>query len=168
MDLENFLSKFEVVVGGALKNHTWTKNAGNFMKWINPQSLRWWWGRGGQKSHLNKKCRKFHEMDKSIKKNFFHCLANLDLKNYLNCLADMDLENFLSKFEVVMGGGQKSHLNQKCRKFHEMDKSSKIIFSLFGWLGLRKFFVKVWGGGGGWGVSKIRLEPKLQEISWNV
>ena len=54
-------------------------------------------------------------MDKSTK-NIFHCLANLDL------------ENFLSKFEMVVGGGgggQKSHLNQKCRKFHEMDKSTK-------------------------------------------
>ena len=40
-----------------------------------------------------------------------------------------DLEIFLSKFEVVMVGGcQKSHLNQKCRKFHEMDKSTKKYF----------------------------------------
>ena len=36
---------------------------------------------------------KFHEMNKSTKKLFLHCLANLDL------------ENFLSKFEVVGGGG---------------------------------------------------------------
>ena len=58
------------------------------MKWINPlknffslfgqfwlrkfscQSLRWWWW-GCQKSHLNQKCRKFHEMDKCTKKIFF-------------------------------------------------------------------------------------------------
>ena len=46
-----------------------------------------------QKSHLNQKCRKFHEMNKSTKKIFFHCLA------------DLDSENFLSKFEVVVGGG---------------------------------------------------------------
>ena len=69
------------------------------MKWINPlkkffslfgsfglrkfshQSLRWWWGGVCEKSHLNQKCRKFHEMDKSTK-NFFHCLAHLDLKNW--------------------------------------------------------------------------------------
>ena len=47
------------------------------------------------------------------------------LKIIFHCLADLDLENFFSKFEVVVGGGgQKSHLNKKCRKFHEMDKST--------------------------------------------
>ena len=36
LDLETFLAMFEVVVwGGGVKNHTWTKSAGNFMKWIN-------------------------------------------------------------------------------------------------------------------------------------
>ena len=35
LDLENFLSKFEVVVGGGSK----TKNAGDFMKWINPLKI---------------------------------------------------------------------------------------------------------------------------------
>ena len=45
------------------------------------------------------------------------------LKKNFHCLADLDLEMYLSKFEVVGGGDQKSHLNQKCRKFHEMDKS---------------------------------------------
>ena len=59
-------------------------------------------------------------MDKSTK-IFFHCLA------------DLDLEDFLSKFEVVVvgGGGQKSHLNQKCRKFHEMYKSTKFFFTVW-------------------------------------
>ena len=48
------------------------------------QSLRWWWLGGCVKNHyLNQKCRKFHEMDKSTKKIFFHCLAHLDLENFL-------------------------------------------------------------------------------------
>ena len=110
-------------------------------------------GGGGQKSHLNKKCRKFHEMDKSTKK-IFHSLANLDL------------EIFLSKFEMVVGGGgQKSHLNKKCRKFHEMDKSTKKIFHSLANLDLEIFLSKfemVVGGGGG---SKITPEQKMQEIS---
>ena len=59
-------------------------------------------------TYLNQKCRKFYEMDKSTKKNFFHCLAYLDS------------QNFLSKFELVVVGG---------------------------------------------GVSKITPEPKMQEIS---
>ena len=52
LDLENFLSKFDMVGGGGggggAKNHTWTKNAGIFMKWINAL------------------------------KNFFNCLADLE------------------------------------------------------------------------------------------
>ena len=37
---------------------------------------------------------------------------------------------FSSEFQVVWGS-QKSHLNQKCRKFHEMDKSTKKFFHCF-------------------------------------
>ena len=113
---------------------------------------------------------------------------------FLNCLANWDLEIFLSKFEVVVGrvgskitpepkmqglrklfvkvwggggGGQKSHLNQKYRKFHEMDKSTKkIFFHSLANLDLENFLFKVWGGGEG-GLSKITPEPKMQEISWN-
>ena len=91
-------------------------------------------------------------MDKSTKKYFFHCLA------------DLDLEIFLSKFEVVVGGGQKSHLNQKCRKFHEMDQSTKFSFNYLADLDLENFLSKfevVVGGGG----AKITPEPKMQEIS---
>ena len=140
------LSEFEVVVGVCVKNHTWTKNAGNFMKWINPLKIfvhclthlafenfivRVWGGGGGgvcEKSHLNQKCRKFHEMDKSTKNFFVHCLAHLDLENFV--------------VRVWGGGGgvcEKSHLNQKWRKFHEMAKSTKKFFSLFGPFGFRKF-----------------------------
>ena len=135
LDLEMYLSKFEVVMGG-FQNHTWTKNAGNFMKWINPL------------------------------KKFFFSLANLDLEIFLSKFNVVMAGGQKIFCQSLMwwwqgGGGQKSHLNQKCRKFHEMDKSTKKkkkkkkIFPLFGRSGLRNFFVKVLGGGGGGGGSKI-------------
>ena len=54
LDLEHFLIKVWGGGGGegCVKSHTWTKNAGNFMKWN----------------------------DKSTK-IYFHCLAYLDLEN---------------------------------------------------------------------------------------
>ena len=159
-----------MVVGVCVKKHTSTKNAGHFMKWINPQ-------------------------------NFFHCLAHLDLENFSsefevvvggvknhtwtkNAGHFMKWINPLKKFfslfgpfglrkfliRVWGGGGvcEKSHLNQKCRKFHEMDKSTKkIFFSLFGPFGLRKFYhqsLRWWWWGCVW---KSTPEPKMQEISWN-
>ena len=67
-----------------------------------------------------------------------------------------------SKFEVVVGAGvcEKSHLNQKCRKFHEMDKSTKFFFHCLAHLDLENFLIKVWGGGGGAGVSGARPPPQ--------
>ena len=50
--------------------------AGNFMKWIYISMKKkifftvWLWRGGGLKIHLNPNCRKFHEMDKSMKKKF--------------------------------------------------------------------------------------------------
>ena len=76
------------------------------------------------------------------------------LKNCFHCLAHLDLEKVLIKVWGGGGGGgcEKSHLNQKCRKFHEMDKSTKTLFSLFGSFGLRKSShqsLRWWWGGGG-------------------
>ena len=76
------------------------------MKWINPLKKKNFFlskfevvvEGGGQKSHLNQKCRKFHEMDKSTKKNFFHCLADLDLENF-----------FCQSLRWWWGGGVKNH-----------------------------------------------------------
>ena len=51
-------------------------------------------------------------------------------KNYFSLFGPFGLRKiFSSKFEVLVGGVcEKSHLNQKCRKFHEMDKSTKKLF----------------------------------------
>ena len=58
-----------------------------------------WLMGGGGKMNLNQNCKKFHEMDESIKKLF-------------------------SLFGWWWGGGVvKMNLNQNCKKFHEMDKS---------------------------------------------
>ena len=141
--------------GGGVKNHPWTKNAGNFMKWINPLKIIFSLFRpsglgkilskfevvvgGGVKNHIwTKNAGNFMKWINPLKKKiFFHCFAHLDL------------ENVLSKFEVVVGGGWKSPLNQKCRKFHEMDKSTKNNFFIVSPIWTWKNFVKVWGGGGG-------------------
>ena len=50
-----------------------------------------------------------------------------------------------------MEGGlcEKLHLNQNCRKFHDMDKSTKEYFHCLAHLDLENFLIKVWGGGGG-------------------
>ena len=95
----------------------------------------------------------------------------------------LDLENFLVKVWGGGGGGGGgvlvpdpppplpplnfnltfwTYLNQKCRKSHEMDKSTKKNFSLFGQSGLRNFFVKVWGGGGG--CQKSHLNQKCRKF----
>ena len=53
-----------------------------------------------------------------LKKFFFHCLAHLD-RNFSH-----------ESLRWWWGGGvcEKSCLNQNCRKFHEMDKSTKKFF----------------------------------------
>ena len=87
-------------MGACVKNHSWTKNAGNFMKLINPLKkiffhclahldlenflIKVWGGGGGmcEKSQLNQKCRKFHEIDKSTKKNFFSLFGPFGLRKF--------------------------------------------------------------------------------------
>ena len=46
------------------------QNSRKYMKWINVMKC------GGGGMHLNQNCRKFYEMDKSIKKIFFYYLAD--------------------------------------------------------------------------------------------
>ena len=57
--------------------------------------------------------------------------------------------NSLKKLADVGGGGQNMDLNQNCRKFHEMDKSST------------KFFFIVWLIGG-WGGFKFKFKMALR------
>ena len=109
-----FSSKFEVVVGGVC-----------------------------EKSHLNQKCRKFHEMDKSTK-NYFSLFGPFGLRKFSH--------QSLMWWWLEQGVCEKSHLNQKCRKFHEMNKSTKkIIFHCLAHLDLENFSSKfeVLVGGGG-------------------
>ena len=161
-------------------------------------------GVGSQNVHLNQSCRKFDEMPKSTKKFFFTVWLmggggggvkmftwTKVAGNLMKCL------NPLKTFHCLAdgGGSQNVHLNQSCRKFDEMPKSTKKFFSLFGWWGdggcqnvhlnqscrkfdempkstkkfffhyLAKFFSIVWPM---WrGLSKCSPEPKLQEIWWN-
>ena len=84
------------------------------------QSLRWGWG-GCEKSHLNQKCRKFHEMDKYTKKIFF------------TVWTDLDLENFLIK---VCGGGGGGVV-----KNHTWTKNAGNFMK---WINPQNFFFTVW------------------------
>ena len=139
--------------GWGVKMFTWTKVAGNLMKCLNPLQKNFFPslfgqcedGGVGQNVHLNQSCRKFDEMPESTK-NFFHYLADGGggvkmftwtkvAGNLMKCLNP--LKNFSHCLDW-WGGGQNVHLNQSCRKFDEMPKSTKWwgvkMFHLFGWI----------------------------------
>ena len=84
-----------------MKNHTWTKNARNFMKWINPlkrcfslfgpfglrtffhQSLRWWWWGWGVKNHTwTKNAGNFMKWINPLKKFFFSLFGPFGLRTF--------------------------------------------------------------------------------------
>ena len=93
---------------GGFKMFTLTKVIGNLMKCLNPLkrlkkiSTVWVMGRGIRMFTWTK-----------VARNLMKCLN--PLKNIFHCLADM-------------GWGQNIHLNQSCRKFDEIPKSTKKIF----------------------------------------
>ena len=157
-----FLSKFEVVWGCVWKITPEPKNAGNFMKWINPQ-----------------------------KKFFFTVVAHLDLENFLvkvwggggggvkNHTWTKNAGNFMKwinphkKIFSLFGpfGVRKfSHQSLRwwwgCVRNHTWTKNAgnfmkwinpqKIFFHCLAHLELENFLIKVWGGGGGVGVSGAR------------
>ena len=132
-------------MGGGVKMFTWTKVAGNLMKCLNPLHKKkffftvWLMGRGCQNGHLNQSCRKFDEMPKSTKIIFslFGWWRGWGVKmftwtkvagNLMKCLNPLKNFHCLANGDGFGWGGQNVHLNQSCRKFDEMPKSTKIIF----------------------------------------
>ena len=128
---------------------TSTKVAGNLMKCLNLLNIFFHClaDRGIQNMHLNQSCRKFDEMPRSTKffsSSLFGWWGGGGVKyapetnvaaNLMKCL------NPLKKCPPavwLIGGCQNMHLNQSCRKFYEMPKSTKkhffTVWPMVGWV----------------------------------